>query len=713
MRRSEDRDVRDHRIIHDLTPHRPLGRAPVDEPPVSGWVNYASWLSDDLIVIVGWFPTVEETSPTISLVSDTRTLSLETRCMSYRRADLPDTTSHVGKVVTARFLRKEDACGPLGTTWVRLGATTFVLGPLDLAYALTDLPTLLRCSLAWWDPDTRTEVMEFIASALLEHETANDLRLSKSLFIVREVLRDRLPSSTIAEDKPQALYVDTILTVDEKSFYVRGWMRDEEAEITHLTAISPEGSKTEILEQAFRYPRSDVKQFYGATSGELLIEENGFISYFETEAPSRLLAGWVFQMRDAAGTAVEVVAPQAVRDDITVRDMILRDLIHERLPAEELIAEHAFPAVHRIQERLKARVEVKNVVRYGVSNESPEESPDVSIIVPLYQRIDLLEQQLAQFVHDPEILQAELIYVLDSPELADSLRGVASQLFQLYRIPFSVVTLERNAGFSAVNNVGAFLARGRLLLLLNSDVLPDKPGWLGKLTAFYDSTLGIGALGPKLLFEDDSLQHAGIYFSPMAGTSVWENRHYYKGLHRHLPAANVPRRVPAVTGACMMIDSELYERFGGLRSIYVQGDYEDSDLCLRLIEAGYENWYLPDVELYHLEGQSYALATRQLNGRYNAWLHTRLWRECIEEAMDRHASPVAGTVAVIGEEYQVSYPTLSSEPAPEGKRARRSATAKKPIRGERDDGVTGSLTEPGSVGPAAGERAKDDSLGTT
>jgi GT2 family glycosyltransferase len=203
-------------------------------------------------------------------------------------------------------------------------------------------------------------------------------------------------------------------------------------------------------------------------------------------------------------------------------------------------------------------------------------------------------------------------------------------------VPFSVVTLERNGGFSAVNNVGASLARGRLLLLLNSDVFPDRPGWLAKMTAFYDSTPDIGALGPKLLYEDDSLQHAGVFFSPLTGTTVWENRHYFKGLHRHLPAANVPRRVPAVTGACMMIDSGLYERLGGLRGVYVQGDYEDSDLCLRLIDAGYENWYLPDVELYHLEGQSYALAERQLNARYNTWLHTRLWKGRIEAAMEKY-----------------------------------------------------------------------------
>jgi GT2 family glycosyltransferase len=262
-------------------------------------------------------------------------------------------------------------------------------------------------------------------------------------------------------------------------------------------------------------------------------------------------------------------------------------------------------------------------------------SPEVSIIVPLYRRIDFLEQQLAQFCHDPEIGRNELIYVLDSPELAEDLADFALQLFRLYQIPFRVAVLKQNAGFSGVNNVGSSLARGRLLLLLNSDVLPDQPGWVGKMTAFYDSTPRIGALGPKLLYEDDSLQHAGLYFFRPLGSSVWTNQHYFKGLHRLLPAANVTRKVPAVTAACLMISHRLYQEIGGLRGVYVQGDYEDSDLCLRLLEAGHENWYLPQVELYHLEGQSYPSAERRFASRYNEWLHTHLWNKQIEGVMAR------------------------------------------------------------------------------
>src|SRR3712207_5510049 len=128
------------------------------------------------------------------------------------------------------------------------------------------------------------------------------------------------------------------------------------------------------------------------------------------------------------------------------------------------MAEHAFPALSRLQERHRERIEIESTAQYGM----PPEAPDISIVIPLYRRIDFLEQQLAQFVHDPEIHRADMIYVLDSPELAQATRQIAAQLARLYRVPFRLVILRHNVGFALANNVAASLAHGRLLLLLNS-----------------------------------------------------------------------------------------------------------------------------------------------------------------------------------------------------------------------------------------------------
>src|SRR5581483_2948918 len=257
-------------------------------------------------------------------------------------------------------------------------------------------------------------------------------------------------------------------------------------------------------------------------------------------------------------------------DPATGRGTIVSELAGEHGPQSPLL-DHVVPAVTLLQKRLADAVEIERVEQFG----SPPSYAAVSIVVPLYRRVDLLEHQLASFADDDDLRAADIIYVLDSPELADPLFDRAGPLHEIYRLPFRVVELSRNVGFSVANNLGASLGEGRLLLLLNSDVLPARRGWLGRLIEFFDSHDAIGAVGPKLLFEDETLQHAGLYWRRDASYAPWENAHYFKGMHGSLPAANEARTVPAVTAACLMTSMELYRDLGGLASIYIQGDYED------------------------------------------------------------------------------------------------------------------------------------------
>ena len=124
---------------------------------------------------------------------------------------------------------------------------------------------------------------------------------------------------------------------------------------------------------------------------------------------------------------------------------------------------------------------------------------------------------------------------LDRPQL-DPVGKYAAELYPVYNIPFRVATLDANVGFAGACNAGASLAYGRLLLLLNSDVLPGEPGWLTRMASFYDATPNIGALGPKMLYEDDSIQHAGMYLSrPGPRHERLGDSTYFKGMHTSLP----------------------------------------------------------------------------------------------------------------------------------------------------------------------------------
>jgi GT2 family glycosyltransferase len=351
----------------------------------------------------------------------------------------------------------------------------------------------------------------------------------------------------------------------------------------------------------------------------------------------------VFELEDACGDGVEVAAPPVVRDRISVRNTILGDLVLEPPYEEDLLSHHVHPAMVTLQAQNAVAARLAEIRTYGVAVDDPE----VSIVVPLYGRTDLVEHQLAQFAQDPQLGEVDLIYVLDSPELAQAFDYDARQLSDLYRTSFRVAIVRVNCGYSAANNLGASIARGRLLLLMNSDVLPDQPGWLGELVAFHDATPAVGAVGAKLVYEDETIQHAGISFTRDPSTKLWANDHRFKGIHRHLPAADVPQVVDAVTGACLLISRELYQTVGGLRGAYVQGDFEDSDLCLRLMAEGFETWYVPGAELYHLEGQSYEAPLRSLTARYNSWLHTQVHGSLIQQLTTRARQPTQTETVIV------------------------------------------------------------------
>jgi GT2 family glycosyltransferase len=495
------------------------------------------------------------------------------------------------------------------------------LGPGPALAVGVDLRTAIREKLAGREADARAQILEFLAATPAAHAgTLDPVGLAKSLFALREALRDPYPQAELHPDESQGLHIGAVAKIDERTFFVRGWARDDQAPIVRLDAVSPEGTRAELVERLLRVPRPDLEELFRGAPRP--VAKPGFVCFFEIENPSRLAEGWVFELENSAGVGIEASAPAATVDPLSVRDTILGELIRERRVDTPLMG-LLVPAVVRLQEELATRVEVDEVDDFGVVPEAAE----VSIVVPLYRRVDLIEHQLAQFANDPGMLAAELIYVLDSPELASELLPRVAQLHDLYRVPFRLATLSRNGGFAVASNRGAALAGGRLLLLLNSDVLPARPGWLAELTTAFDEVPEAGAVAPKLLYDDGSIQHAGLEFRPNPASGGIELAHSFKGLHGGFADANERRPSPALSGACLLLERELYDELGGFSADYVKGGYEDADLCMRIQERGLETSYVPEVELFHLEGRSYVPAATDMSNRFNAWLFDQRWAE--------------------------------------------------------------------------------------
>ena len=583
----------------------------------AGRVEFACRLDESVTAITGWFA-----GPAIS---ERRSRRITTRAVSFPH---PAGEAHHAGPEVHGFVAVLAGPPPAEEAVIDVAGRPV---PFDPARAeFVDVESLAWLGLAAIGPADRATATGLLATST---ELAGDdfaaRRLAVELRRFRDALRERPPHCQISPERAQGLFIDVVYRIDARRFYLRGWARDASAGTVALAAVSPEGTRVELAPA--RFPRPDVEEFYGAPPDRRHGARPGFVAYLELPAASHLDEGWVVEMRNTAGTAVETVAPTVTRDLTVVRSAVLADVAHELPGSEALVRHHTYPALAALREADGWADAIDTVTQHG----TPPADPAVTVIVPLYRRLDFIEHQLAHFVDDADLAAADLVYVLDSPEDAAALTAIAGPLHRLYGLPFRTVVLRRNLGFADANNAGASLARGRMLLLLNSDVVPDRPGWLSAMVDFFDRTPGAGAVGPKLVYEDGSIQHGGLYFLRPDGAPWWENAHYHKGLHRSFPPATVTRRVPGVTGACLLVARQYFERVGGLSGTYVQGDYEDSDLCLRLAELGLDCWYLADVELYHLEGQSYPTALRRLTSRFNTWLHTHLWDERITAVMER------------------------------------------------------------------------------
>jgi GT2 family glycosyltransferase len=258
---------------------------------------------------------------------------------------------------------------------------------------------------------------------------------------------------------------------------------------------------------------------------------------------------------------------------------------------------------------------------------SPSRSA-VSVIVPLFGRFDLAEYQMALFADDADFQTADLIYFVDDPSIYDEFEALCPDLYGIYQVPFTLAFAGANLGFAGANNCAASIARGEHLILMNSDVLPKSRGWLSDMLTRYGALENPGLLGVKLLYEDGSVQHAGMSFRQHAAwADLWINEHPYKG--QSAQGLTGVRQVDSVTAACAMVSAGLYRELGGLSEDYIIGDFEDSDFCLRAIAAGRRNYVALDIELYHLERQSLArIGDSQWRNNltlYNCWLHDQRW----------------------------------------------------------------------------------------
>jgi len=215
-------------------------------------------------------------------------------------------------------------------------------------------------------------------------------------------------------------------------------------------------------------------------------------------------------------------------------------------------------------------------------------APELSIIILNYNKAYLTLQCVASLLEYTRGCTYEIV-VVDNGSGASDLA-----LLKTYSDQFRLVELGRNHFFGGANNIGAKIATGRLLIFMNNDIVVT-PGWLPPLLSALRSYPGCGAVGPKFIYPDGTLQEAGAFINA-DGTSLQRGI----GSDPDLAEFNSEMEVEYVSAATLLLEKEIFQRLGGFDPVWEPAYYEDVDLCLRLAGLKLATYYVPQSRIFHI-----------------------------------------------------------------------------------------------------------------
>ena len=242
-----------------------------------------------------------------------------------------------------------------------------------------------------------------------------------------------------------------------------------------------------------------------------------------------------------------------------------------------------------------------------------DHDPLISIIIPNKDHIEDLKRCMDSIDQKSSYKNYEYIIVENN--------STDEKTFQYYKDleaenpKAHVVYWDKEFNYSAINNYGATFAKGEYILLLNNDTEIINETCLEELLG-YCMRSDVGAVGARMYYEDDTIQHAGVVigFGGIAGHCfVLQPRGTTGYCHRIICAQDYS----AVTAACMLVKKSAFDEVGGLTEELAVA-FNDIDFCMKLREAGYLIVYNPYAELYHYESKSRGLEdTPEKVARFN------------------------------------------------------------------------------------------------
>ncbi len=227
----------------------------------------------------------------------------------------------------------------------------------------------------------------------------------------------------------------------------------------------------------------------------------------------------------------------------------------------------------------------------------------LSIIIPIRDKIEYLDACLQSiYKNDPGIPYE--IFIVDNDSKEIKTKKYLREFFvnKSYNFKRKVYGYPGDFNFSDMNNIVAKKVNGNVILFLNNDIEFIRPEW-GYELASNALRPGIGFVGGKLLYADETVQHAGVILGigGVAGHAFKYLKKFKKGYFSRLSLA---QELSALTGACLAISKENWNKLKGFENFHLPINYNDIDICLEARVLGLRNIFLPNVEAYHHESKT-------------------------------------------------------------------------------------------------------------
>jgi glycosyltransferase involved in cell wall biosynthesis len=241
----------------------------------------------------------------------------------------------------------------------------------------------------------------------------------------------------------------------------------------------------------------------------------------------------------------------------------------------------------------------EHIGTYRVYYPLPATLPKVSLIIPTRDGYKVLKKCIESILHKTRYSNFEIIVVDNQSQDKDTLNYL-KQIDQKDRI--KVLSYDAPFNYSAINNFAVKFAAGEIIGLLNDDVEVIAPDWLNEMVG-HVLRPEVGVVGAKLLYSDGFVQHAGVVVG--IGGFAGHAHRLHPGSHPgHAGRAILTQNFSAVTGACLLVQRDIYEQLGGLNETDLTVAFNDIDFCLRVGEAGLRVLWTPYALLHHHESYS-------------------------------------------------------------------------------------------------------------